>query len=291
MKPTLVSIKNNLPLSPSLAGASISFPTLNDFSPHNEPYLGMVPMLYSYDPQIANNHEWVEIKDGFFTLISFLLNKKHQKIILPYEAGLFLSDFYYSTFDYKNKEAQNDYCYIHLDYYQEYSGHDHLKKCMTRILELQEKYNKLKLAFSLHARASSRTPHCDFFNFIRTLPKSCEIIPAKDLFEISNFKQRSVYLLTDEDFVLKSPWENILAARGAIINGVTAMPQDKEIMRLPISPYVDKVIFHKIETNQSFNKQIKDYFETILQMIQSTHDFLNPDYLRHVRDTVKLTRK
>lgn len=296
MKNTLVSLKEEFKSAAGkqqLVARSMTFQQTLDFAPHHENYLGEVPMLYSFSKEFAQANGLVEIKDGYFSLIPLLL-KEHiaPDWILPEIATVFLDSFYYSIFSYQHGGTRNDMAYVLFDYYQELSSTQHLQERFVKLRELARCHQEIKVCFSIQA-LSSRKPNSghELWQMIRTLPDNCEIISNTELFELKNFHGHSVHLLTDEDFVLTSPWENIFAARGAIINGQILPFQDEVIKRVAISTQTEKLILRKTHSGPLIAPDIFQHLKELCSMLKSHSDMLNPNYLRQLRENIKLIRK
>ena len=293
---TVVSLKqhfDDISVRPATTAAKITFTNTMDFAPHGETYLGELPMLYSFSEDFANRSGQVEIKDGFFSLVPLLLRPDYPKdIIFPKEAELFLDRFYISEIIYRTKERKTDMAYIHMDYYQEYSSLDHIENSFLKIKKIASEFKNLKVCFSEHS-LSSRKPNDakTFYQRIRSLPENCEIISNTELFELAHFKGRSVYLLTDQDYVLKSPWENIFAARGAIINHFISDEPNDVIQRIPIGHNAEKVIIQHTSSTPRPNSEVMDVLTKLASMIKRKTDLLNPNYLRELHQAVKTIQR
>lgn len=290
------SIKDQLDLASekqtkNLRGA-ITFNGTGDFSPHQETFVGALPMVFSFEEVFPSLTGWVELKDGFFSLLPLVLKQKNLlgQIVFSDVARFFLpnGDFHYSRFQFDKISSEKKTCFVLLDFYQGLTSQDQLEKSFKRLTDLASKYEQIRLCVSVSG-VSSKEPSQLFvlLNTLKQLPPNVAIIGNEELFGVKNFQGSEVHFLTDDDFVLKSPWENVFVTRGARIVRPKLGDQDQLILTVPLAPGVNKVVYKHLNNSCLVSEDILEHYMSFIEKINNPQDLIRGSALRQTRDFVK----
>lgn len=165
MTSTPVSMKqhlNELALADFELKRSEIYPKYQDFQAC-ERYCGECPIVFSFDFLYQENQGWMQLMDGYLFLVPFLYSAQSIKphTILPRLAlnilPAHMEGFYYSTYNYvEATKPSSEIIHIFLEYYEDLTSINTLKKNLERIVELCSLYGEVKLVLNSYLIATGK---------------------------------------------------------------------------------------------------------------------------------------